>query len=132
MHRGATCELPPGNPATGRRARCIAAGWILAWMGVFRSISGGVPTQHSFRVGRDPGAIGRGDRADHIYGLPAQPARGSTLCLSRGKPVAYRELRRELRFKRMPLEANVEPELEGKVMPAFICEVRTQPPLQCT
>ena len=26
----------------------------------------------------------------------------------------------------MPLEANVEPELDGKVMPAFICEVRTQ------
>jgi hypothetical protein len=26
----------------------------------------------------------------------------------------------------MPLEANVEPELERKVGPAFVCEVRTQ------
>jgi len=43
-----------------------------------------------------------------------------------GKAVIYYELRRELRFKGMLLEANVEPELEGKVMPAFIYEVRTQ------
>jgi len=54
------------------------------------------------------------------------PSSGSTLCLSPGNPVICYELRRELRFKRMLLEANVEPELEGKVMPAFICEVRTQ------
>ena len=54
------------------------------------------------------------------------PSSASTLCLSPGKPVIYYELRRELGFKRMPLEANVEPELDGKVMPAFICEVRTQ------
>ena len=46
--------------------------------------------------------------------------------MSTGKPVIYYELRRELRFKRMPLEANVEPEVEGKVMPAFIYELRTQ------
>jgi hypothetical protein len=26
----------------------------------------------------------------------------------------------------MPLEANVEPELESKVVPAFVCELRTQ------
>jgi hypothetical protein len=48
------------------------------------------------------------------------------LCLSPGKPVVYCELRRGLRFKRRPFEANVDPELEGKVMPGFICEVRTQ------
>ena len=46
--------------------------------------------------------------------------------MSTGKPVVYYELRRELGFKRMPLEANVEPELEGKAMPAVIYEVRTQ------
>jgi hypothetical protein len=42
------------------------------------------------------------------------------------KPAVYWDLRRELGLKRMLLEANVEPELDGKVMPAFSCEVRTQ------
>jgi hypothetical protein len=46
----------------------IVAGWIPALKGVFHSQSGEVPTQHIFRVRRDPGVIGRGDRADHIYG----------------------------------------------------------------
>ena len=60
----------------------------------------------------------------HIYGLPTYRQVAAPYACLRNPVICY-ELRRELRFKRMLLEANVEPELEGKVMPAFICEVRT-------
>ena len=75
-------------------------------------------------MGPSPHRTPSNDRANQRCGF-ALPSSGSTLGLSPGKPVIYHELRRELRFKRMPLEANIEPELDGKVMPAFICEVRT-------
>jgi hypothetical protein len=32
------------------------------------------PLRHSFRVRHDPGTIGRGDRADHIYGFDDTPS----------------------------------------------------------
>jgi hypothetical protein len=78
-----------------------------------------------FGCGPRPDQTLNNDSADHLYGYDLASS-GSTLCLSRGKPVVYCELRRELGLKWMPLEANVEPELEGQVMSAFICEVRTQ------
>jgi hypothetical protein len=52
--------------------------------GVFRSQSGETPTQHSFRVRRDPGAVGRRDRADHMYGHPTTRQYGVLpVCLQR-------------------------------------------------
>ena len=57
-----------GTSITGRMPTAKPLGVtgqpIWAWKGV----SGEVPTQHSFRVRRDPGTIGRDGRADHIYG----------------------------------------------------------------
>ncbi len=48
-------------PPTG-----LAFGWVPAWEGRSQAKSSDVPTQHSFRVGRDPGVIGRGDRGPHL------------------------------------------------------------------
>ena len=50
------------------------------------------------------------------------------MCLFSGKAAVYSEFGRGLRFWRRALEVNVEPELKGKVMPAFIGEVGAQFP----
>ncbi len=65
-----------------------------------------------------------GEYADsHKHGVCASPCQSHRiLCSCPGKPVIYYDLRRELGLGRRLLEANIQPELEGKVMPASIGE----------